>query len=142
LVLMAVNLRVKDLMEKNVIAVDSATTVADAIKVMLQSNVWSVVVVKRGLPEGVVTERDLIRRCVAKGLVPDRLPVEKIMTSPLITIGPDATIREAMSLMMEKDIRRLFVVNEGKIVGRITQGHLLESTLEVMSSLSSLSGQL
>ena len=142
MVLMAVNLRVKDLMEKNVIAVDSATTVADAIKVMLQSNVWSVVVVKRGLPEGVVTERDLIRRCVAKGLVPDRLPVEKIMTSPLITIGPDATIREAMSLMMEKDIRRLFVVNEGKIVGRITQGHLLESTLEVMSSLSSLSGQL
>ena len=142
MVFMAINLRVKDLMEKNVIAVDSATTVADAIKVMLQSNVWSVVVVKRGLPEGVVTERDLIRRCVAKGLVPDRLPVEKIMTSPLITIGPDATIREAMSLMVEKDIRRLFVVNEGRIVGRITQGHLLESTLEVMSSLSSLSGQL
>jgi CBS domain-containing protein len=139
---MAVNLRVKDLMEKSVITVDSATTVADAIKVMLQSNVWSVVVVKRGLPEGVVTERDLIRRCVAKGLVPDRLPIEKIMTSPLITIGPDATIREAMSLMVEKDIRRLFVVNEGMIVGRITQGHLLESTLEVMSSLSSLSGQL
>ena len=129
-------------MEKSVITVDSATTVADAIKVMLQSNVWSVVVVKRGLPEGVVTERDLIRRCVAKGLVPDRLPIEKIMTSPLITIGPDATIREAMSLMVEKDIRRLFVVNEGMIVGRITQGHLLESTLEVMSSLSSLSGQL
>lgn len=142
MVLMAVNLRVKDLMEKSVITVDSATTVADAIKVMLQSNVWSVVVVKRGLPEGVVTERDLIRRCVAKGLVPDRLPIEKIMTSPLITIGPDATIREAMSLMVEKDIRRLFVVNEGMIVGRITQGHLLESTLEVMSSLSSLSGQL
>jgi CBS domain-containing protein len=141
-VLMTINLRVKDLMEKNVITVDSTTTVADVIKVMLQSNVWSVVVVKRGLPEGVVTERDLIRRCVAKGLVPDRLPIEKIMTSPLITIGPDATIREAMSLMVEKEIRRLFVVDDGKIVGRVTQGHLLESTLSVLSSLSSLSGAL
>jgi CBS domain-containing protein len=139
---MGITIRVKDLMEKNVVTVDSGTTVTDAIKVMLKSNVWSVVVVKRGLPEGVVTERDLIRRCVAKGLVPDRLPVEKIMSSPLITIGPDATIREAMSLMVEKGIRRLFVVDDGKIVGRVTQGHLFESTLDVMSSLSSLSGQL
>jgi len=139
---MAITLRVRDLMEKNVVSVDSGSTVAGAIKTMLNSNVWSLVVVKRGLPEGVVTERDLIRRCFAKGLVPDRLPVEKIMSSPLITIGPDATIREAMNLMMEKDIRRLFIVEEGKIVGRLTQGHLLESTLDVMSSLSSLTGQL
>jgi len=139
---MGITLRVKDLMEKNVITVDSGSTVTEAIKLMLNSNVWSLVVVKRGLPEGVVTERDLIRRCVAKGLVPDRLPVEKIMSSPLITIGPDATIREAMSLMIEKDIRRLFVVDDGRIVGRVTQGHLFESTLDVMSSLSSLSGQL
>ena len=139
---MAITLRVRDLMEKTVVTIDSGSTVAEAIKKMLNSNVWSLVVVKRGLPEGVVTERDLIRRCFAKGLVPDRLPVEKIMSSPLITIGPDATIREAMNLMMEKDIRRLFIVEEGKIVGRLTQGHLLESTLDVMSSLSSLTGQL
>ena len=141
-ILMAITLRVKDLMEKNVVTVEASTTVRDAITTMLDSNVWSVVVTKGGLPEGVVTERDLIRRCVAKGLFPDRLPVEKIMTSPLITIGPDATIREAMSLMVEKDIRRLFVVDGGRIVGRLTQSHLFESTLDVMSSLSSLSGQL
>ena len=139
---MAVTLKVKDLMEKNVVTVDSSSTVADAIKEMLKSNVWSVVVTRRGLPEGVVTERDLIRRCIAKGLVPDRLPVEEIMSSPLITIGSDATIREAMSLMIEKDIRRLFVVEDGKIVGRVTQGHLFESTLDIMSSISSLSGEL
>ena len=139
---MGITLRVKDLMDKNVVTVDSGTTVTDAIKEMLKANVWSFVVVKRGLPEGVVTERDLIRRCFAKGLVPERLPVEKIMSSPLITIGPDASIREAMSLMVEKDVRRLFVVENGKIVGRVTQGHLFESTLDVMSSLSSISSEL
>lgn len=139
---MSITLKVKDLMEKNVVLVDAAVTVSDAIKEMLKFGVWSVVVTRRGLPEGVVTERDLIRRCIAKGLVPDRMPIERIMSSPLITIGSDATIREAMSLMVEKDIRRLFVVEDGKIVGRLTQGHLFESTLEVLSSISSLSGQL
>ena len=129
-------------MDKNVVSIDAAATVADAIKEMLRSNVWSLLVEKRRLPEGVVTERDVIRRCLGKGVTPDRMPVERIMTSPLITIGSDATIREAMSLMVEKDVRRLFVVEKGKIVGRVTQTSLFESTLEVMSSLSSLSGQL
>ena len=139
---MSLILKVKDLIEKNVVTVDAGATVTQAIKRMLDSGVWSLVVEKRGLPEGVVTERDVIRRCIAKGLVPDRMPVEKIMTAPLITISPEATIREAMTLMVEKDIRRLFVVENGKIVGRVTQSHLFESTLDVMSSLSSLSGQL
>ncbi len=129
-------------MDKNVVSIDSATSVSSAIKKMLQSNVWSLVVEKRGLPEGVVTERDMIRRCIAKGLSPESLPVEKIMTSPLVTIGPDSTIREAMSLMVEKDIRRLYVVEKGKIVGRVTQTRLFESTMELLSSLTSLSGQL
>jgi CBS domain-containing protein len=139
---MSITLKVKDVMDSNVVRIDAATSVSDAIKLMMKNNVWSLVVEKRGLPEGVITERDVIRRCLGKGLVPDRLPVEKIMTSPLVTIGSDATIREAMSLMVEKDIRRLFVVEEGKIVGRVTQTHLFESTLDVMTSLSSLSSQL
>ncbi|MDV3293385.1 MAG: CBS domain-containing protein [Nitrososphaerales archaeon] len=139
---MEIVLKVRDVMDKDVIPIDSAASVSNAIKKMLHSNVWSLVVEKRSLPEGVVTERDVIRRCVGKGLAPDTLPVEKIMSSPLVTIGPDASIREAMSLMVEKDIRRLYVVEKGKIIGRVTQTRLFESTMEVMSSLTSLSGQL
>ena len=129
-------------MEKNVVSIDSNATVVDAIKKMLQSKVWSLVVEKRGLPSGVVTERDVLRRCIGKGLAQDRVKVEEIMTSPLITVGPDATIGEAMKMMVEKEIRRLFVINGGKIIGRVTQTDLFESTLNVMSSLSSLTYQL
>lgn len=139
---MSIVLKVRDVMDTKVVSIEAGATVADAVKEMLKANVWSLLVEKRGLPEGVVTERDVIRRCTGKGLVPERLAVEKIMTSPLVTVGPEATIREAMSLMVEKDIRRLFVVDKGKIVGRVTQSQLFESTLDVMSSLSSLSGQL
>jgi CBS domain-containing protein len=139
---MAVSIKVKDVMDRNVKFIESKATIADAVRVMIEAKVWSLVVTKGGLPEGVVTERDIIRRCLSKGLTTERLAVESIMSSPLITIGPDATIREAMSTMVEKDVRRLYVVENGKIVGRVTQTHLFETSLDVLSAISSLSGQL
>ena len=139
---MTIGLKVRDVMDRNVMSIGSDSTVADVIQRMVQGNVWSLVVEKRGLPQGVVTERDVLRRCLGKGLAPDRMTVEKIASSPLVTIGPDATIREAMDMMVNKNIRRLFVVENGKIVGRITQTLLFKSTFEVMTTIASLSNQL
>jgi CBS domain-containing protein len=139
---MEITIRVRDVMDKNVIPVESQSTVMDAIKKMVDGSVWSLLVQKRGLPEGVVTERDVLRRCLGKGLLPDKTAVEKIMSSPLVTISPDATIRDAMGLMVEKGIRRLFVVDDGKVVGRVTQTDLFESTLDLLTNLTSLSSQL
>jgi CBS domain-containing protein len=139
---MEITVRVRDVMDKKVVPVDSQATVMEAIKKMVDGSVWSLLVEKRGLPEGVVTERDILRRCLSKGLLPEKTAVERIMTSPLVTIGPDATIREAMGMMVEKSIRRLFVVDDGKVVGRVTQTDLFESTLDLLTNLSSLSSQL
>lgn len=135
---MPVTLRVKDVMDTKVFSLDSNATVEEAVKSMLQNGVWSLVVEKQGLPEGVVTERDVIRRCLAKGMVASKTPVGNVSSFPLITIGPDATIREATDMMVAKDIRRLFVVDKGKIVGRITQTELFKSTFDVMEVLSSI----
>jgi CBS domain-containing protein len=139
---MPITLKVKDVMDKNVVSIDSEDTVEEAIEKMVKNNVWSLVVEKRGLPYGVVTERDVIRRCLAKGLVPGKTSVEGIASSPLITIDPDATMREAMDLMASRNIRRVFVVEGGRIIGRVTQTELFESTLSVMEILSGLSGRL
>lgn len=139
---MTITLKVRDVMDKKVVSVDSSATVGEAIKKMIQNDVWSLLVEKRGLPEGVVTERDVIRRCLAKGLVPSVTTVEKIESSPLITISPEATIREAMDTMVGRKVRRLFVVEGGRIVGRVTQTELFESTFSMMESLSGLSGRL
>ena len=139
---MAIRLRAKDVMEANVRIVKSETTVAEAVSIMVKENVWSLVVEVRGLPEGVVTERDVLRRCISKGLRPEKLTVGEIMSSPLLTISPEATIREAMSTMVGKGIRRLYLVENGTIVGRVTQTRLFESSLEVMLSLSNLAAQL
>lgn len=139
---MPITLLIKDVMDKKVVSIEHDATVAQAIKKMVESHVWSLVVEKQGLPVGVVTERDTLKRCIAKDLLPGKMTVDKIMSSPLISVRPDATIREAMGTMAEKDIRRLFVVEKGKIVGRITQTMLFDSSLDVMMTLSSLSGQL
>ena len=139
---MPITVKVKDVMDTKVHSVEAGLPVLDAVKLMVKNNVWSLLVNRRGLPEGVVTERDILRRCLGKGLSLAKTSVGTIASSPLITIGPDATIREAMGLMAAKEIRRLFVVDDGKIVGRVTQTELFQSTLSVMEILSSLSSQL
>lgn len=139
---MPATLKVKDIMDKKVFSIDEEESVEEAVKEMLQNKVWSLVVEKKGSPHGVVTERDIVRDCLGKGKSPSATPVGDIASSPLITIGPDATMGEALNLMAGKEVRRLFVSDKGKIIGRVTQTELFGSTISVMSTLSSISHQL
>lgn len=136
---MPVTVKVKDVMDTRVVSVGYMTTVDEAVKRMIQNNVWSLVVERKGAPWGVVTERDVLRRCLAKGLSTAKTSVGSISSAPLITIGPEATMREAMERMAAKEVRRLFVVEKGRIIGRITQTEVFQSTIDVMETLSSLS---
>lgn len=139
---MAIAIKVRDLMDRDVVSIDVSKNVADAVALMVGSKVWSLLVVSRGLPQGVITERDVIRRCINRGLAPDQVKVGAIMSSPLITVGPEATVREAMSVMVDKDVRRLYVVVGGQVVGRLTQTRLFQSNFDLMLSLSGLTGAL
>ena len=139
---MPIAMRVKDVMDKRVVSVGYGTAVDEAVKRMIENDVWSLVVDRKGAPWGVVTERDVLRRCLAKGLSTSKTSVGSISSSPLITIGQEATMRDAMAAMAAKNVRRLFVVEKGKIIGRITQTELFHSTIDVMETLSSLSSQL
>jgi len=139
---MAIAIKVRDLMDKDVKSIDAGETVANAVALMVESKVWSLLVATKGVPQGVVTERDILRRCINKGLAPDQVKVGAVLSSPLFTVGPDATVREAMSIMVEKDVRRLYVMDGGKVVGRITQTRLFQSNFDLMLSLSGLTGAL
>jgi CBS domain-containing protein len=136
---MPLTVKVRDVMDKRVVSVIYMATVDEAVKKMLENKVWSLVVERKGAPWGVVTERDVIRRCVAKGLSTAKISVGSISTTPIVTISPDATMREAMDAMASREIRRLFVVERGRIIGRITQTEVFQSTIDVMETLSSLS---
>jgi CBS domain-containing protein len=81
-----------------------------------------------------VTDRDILRRCAVLGRYPDEAKVEKIAGSSIITARPDATAGEAMRTMIES----LFVVEEGKVVGRVTQSGLFRYMLDVIVTIASL----
>lgn len=129
-------------MDNKVVPIDASRTVEDAIKTMMDREVWSLVVTKSEMPVGVVTERDIIRRCYAKGMKPEATRLDTVMSSPLITIEPDAPLGQAMALMAEKNIRRVYIVEKGKIVGRITQTGAFGHMLNIMMALSEVPHQL
>jgi len=129
-------------MDKNVVTIESTGMTSQAIEKMIQAKVWSLVVERQGLPVGVVTDRDILRRCAATGRYADRVKVEEVMSSPILTITPEATVGEAMRMLVDKGVRRLYIVEEGKIVGRVTQTGLFRNMLDLMMSLASLSHQL
>ena len=142
MLVLTITVRVRDVMDRNVVRVNESETLAEVIKKMLNSGVWSVIVERDQLPVGMITERDIIRRAIAKGSSLDKVQVREIMSFPLITISPDASIGEAMELMTEKNVRRLFVLESGNITGRITQTELFHNNLDIMLSLSSMHYQI
>lgn len=139
---MPITVKVKDVMDKNVVTIESSSMTSQAIEKMINVGVWSMIVEREGLPVGVVTDRDILRRCAATGRYPDRVKVEEVMSSPILTINPNVPVGDAMRTLLDKGVRRLYIVEEGKIIGRVTQTGLFKNMLEVMMSLASLSHQL
>lgn len=139
---MPIPVTVREVMDRNVVAVGSHQQVSQAIEKMIQAGVWSLLVERQGLPVGVITDRDILRRCAAMGHYPDKVRVEEIMSSPVMTIDPGARAGEALNTMIEKNVRRLYVVEAGKIIGRVTQTGLSRNLLDVMIALGSVRHQL
>ena len=132
---------VREVMEKAV-PIDSKQTASQAVEKMIQADAWSLLVERQGLPVGVLTDRDILIRCTAKGHHPERVKVEEIMSSPIITIEPDVRAGKALQTMVEKKVRRLYVVEEGKIIGRVTQTGLSRNLLDAMKELTSIGQQM
>ena len=124
--------KVKDFMTKGVLTVDEEKTIFEAAKLMSQKEVGDVVVLKGEIPRGIVTERDFVRRVVARKTPLDS-KISDVMSRPLITIDPDASLKEAARKMVNRGIRRLPVVKQHKLVGIIVVSdfarHLSKKTL-------------
>lgn len=116
---------VADIMEKKVHSVALDTNVRDCSKGMAKRGVSCSVVTRDGLAVGLLTERDLVVKVIADGLEPSKVLVGDIMSTPLITIKPNAGVTEAAELMSSYAIRRLVVVDDsGSLVGIVTAGDL------------------
>ena len=133
--------RIRDVMTSNPAAAEPSTTVLDAAKVMAAEDVGPVPIVEGERLVGVVTDRDLVVRVLAEGRDPSSTTIGEIASSDLVTVQPDSDLSEAVQLMSRHQIRRLMVVENGRLVGIVAQADVAraaeeEQTGEVVQDIS------
>ena len=127
---------VRDFMIKDVLTIESTQSVLQAAVLMAERGEGSIVVIEGGAVKGIVTERDLLFKVTAKHMDSAELKVTEIMSSPLISIDPQASIREATKIMIDNKIRRLAVMTDGALVGMISVWDVTQSILNTIADLS------
>ena len=116
---------VKDIMINKVETLDSSIKIKDAAKLMDEKNIGCVIITKEGLPVGILTERDFVRRIASKEKSLES-SIEEVMSSPLIFIDPEETVWEAAEQMKVNNIHKLPVLLDHKVEGIITTSDLVE----------------
>jgi len=120
----ASKIAVKDVMTKSVVSVDSSATINEAAKVMEDTKVGAIIVMENNTPIGIVTDRDFAVKVAAHAYqISD--PIKKIMSAPLIAIGPEETVLMVADLMYTRGVRKLPVIDNDQVVGMITATDLV-----------------
>lgn len=118
-------MNVRELMTTNVATAEPDTTLEEVATMMKDENVGSIPVVDDEELLGIITDRDIVVRCIAEGKDPSEVEVEEILSEDLETISPDDDVRHAAEIMQRKQIRRLPVCDEdGKLVGMLSIGDI------------------
>ena len=124
---------VKDVMSSPVITVNEKEPVTKVAKLMGKHDLGCIIVTgKDGKPLGIITERDLITRVLAKNRPRYKLAAKGVMTAPLVTIDPDENLSEAARRMSRLNVRRLGVIYKGELVGVISSKDILAITPELI----------
>jgi len=120
----AEKIAVRDIMTKSVISIDESATINEAAKMMEDAKVGAIIVMENNTPVGIVTDRDFAVKVAAHAYQISE-SVKKIMSSPLIAISPDETVRMVADLMYTRGVRKIPVIDDDKIVGMITATDLV-----------------
>ncbi len=130
------HISVKDVMTKNVVTANLDASVIEIAELMKRYGIGSVVVIddKRN-PVGIVTERDLVIKVLAEHRSPAETRVREIMSKPIISVSSKTGLLDAARIMARRNIRRLVVIDEGKLVGIVTSKDILKVAPEIIDIL-------
>lgn len=127
-------MNVSESMSSPAVAAPTRTSIGEVARWMGEYGVGSVVVTKGGTLRGIVTDRDLALRALSQGLDIDE-PVERVMSSPVITVAATADIREAYRIFRRSEVRRLPVLDGQRVVGMLTVDDMLMDVFQRMADL-------
>jgi CBS domain-containing protein len=133
--------QIRDLMTSNPVTCESSASVLDAAKQMAQEDVGPIPVVEGGQLAGIVTDRDIVVRVVAEGRDPSSTTVGEVASRELETVSPDEDLDSALRKMASAQVRRLPVVENGRVVGIVAQADVArqgqdQKTGEVVEQVS------
>ena len=131
---------VRDAMSENPRSIGASASVVEAARLMREQHIGSLPVVEDERLVGMITDRDIAMRVVAENAVPETTLVEDVYSRDLISVEPDHDLAEALQLMARHQVRRLPVVEDGKLVGMIAQADIAlkdnEKTGELVGAIS------
>jgi CBS domain-containing protein len=116
-------------------SIDPNVTVFDALKLMADYGIGALLVLQNAKPVGLFSERDYARKLALRGLRSRETPVSAVMSSPVITISPDASVQEGMQIMTSKFVRHLPVVDSSGVLGMVSIGDLVKAVINDQQAL-------
>ena len=116
--------QVREQMTSNVVTIEPTASIVDTAKKMIQQEKGPLPVVEGSKVVAMITDRDIIARVVAEGTDPTSVRVSDIATTDLVTISPDADVDEARQLMAQHQLDRILVVEDGNLVGIISEADI------------------
>lgn len=127
-----ISIKVGDVMNDRPLMVDKTTNIITIADMMSKKDTETVLVMENSKVIGIVTEKDLLTKVLAKGKNPEETRAEDIMSSPVLTIDADENIVNAMIKIIQNKIRRLVVTRNDKVVGIITVSDLIRITPSII----------
>ena len=116
--------QIRDIMEKDVITIENDRSAQDAAKIIAEKDISFLVIMNDGIPQGVLSESDFVRKVVAEDKKASEIKITEIMSYKFRSVGPTTTIEDAIQKMLNNNIRRLLILDNDKLVGVITQTDL------------------
>lgn len=131
----------QDIMRKYTNMLPGELNALEGAKIMSNDHVGFIIVQKENQPAGIVTEWDYISKVVSKGLDPAGITLQEIMGEKMVSVPPDTPTDKVTRLMNEHSIRRLPVIDNGRLLGVITSRDIIRIFKDYMDSLSEIIGK-
>jgi CBS domain-containing protein len=131
----SIPIKAEDVMVTEVVVLDGNISAKKAAEIMAQEDVSAIIVTTEGKANGILTERDVLKRIVAEDKNSKRTKIKEIMSSPLVTVEPSMDLESAAHLMFEKKIKNLPVIHNNRLVGLISLQDICKLQPEVLRLL-------
>jgi CBS domain-containing protein len=134
-------MQVREIMTTRIVSVEPSSTVKDAALLMNRHNIGAVPVIDGGSIRGMLTDRDIVLRCVAENRDAGNVKVSDICSQGAVSVRPEETVKDAMHIMASEQVRRLPVVENGKLIGMLSFADIAreKSGMELAEAISEIS---